>query len=182
MATASANIMCFKSALQETHTVHNPITSKSTCGITTDGNQRRKVLWVFQIVQSQTDNFIWHTVALGAVPRQAVLSLTTQARRSLKDYTAGCQRGVQSSGLRNERIRVQGLGVLCPTQDKTATRCINLRGGCVHTASAEMQGHTRRFIYFTISCEGLHHKSREQQENNALPLFVNICSEQLSMQ
>lgn len=44
--------------------------------------------------------------------------LTTQAGRSLKDYTADCQRGVQSSGLRNQRIRVQGLGVLCPTGDK----------------------------------------------------------------
>lgn len=55
--------------------------------------------------------------------------LTTQGGRSLKDYTADCQRGVQSSGLRNQRIRVQGLGVSCPTRDKTATRYINHRGG-----------------------------------------------------
>lgn len=80
--------------------------------------------------------------------------LTTQARRSLKDYTAACQRGVQSSGLRNQRIIVQGLGVSCPTRDKTATRYINHRGGCVHATSAEMQGHPRHFIYSTSSWDG----------------------------
>lgn len=108
--------------------------------------------------------------------------LTTQARRSLKDYTADCQRGVLSSGLRNRRIRVQGLGVSCPTRDKTATWYINHRGGCVHTKSAEKRGQPRHFIYSASSFEGLHHKLREQQENNTLPLFVNICSKQLSVQ
>lgn len=77
----------------------------------------------------------------GSRSKRSSALLTTQARRSLKDYTADCQRGVQSSGLRNQRIRVQGLGVSCPTRDKTATRYINHRGGCVHTTSAATQGH-----------------------------------------
>lgn len=82
----------------------------------------------------------------GARRRGAVLCFTTPAGRSLKDYAVDRQRGrgrrgggeeggeggggaVQSSGLRNQRIRAQGLVVSCPTRDKTAPRHIDQGGG-----------------------------------------------------
>lgn len=95
----------------------------------------------------------------GSRSKRSSALLTTQAGRSLKDYTADCQRGVQSSGLRKQRIRVQGPGVSCPTPDKTAARYINHRGGGVHTTGAETRGHPRHFIYPASSPEGLHRQS-----------------------
>ncbi len=117
----------------------------------------------------------------GSHSKRSSALLTTQGQRSQKDYTADCQRGVQSSGLRNLRIRVQGLGVWCPTRDKTETPHIN-RGGCFHTTGAEMKGHPHCFIYSVSYSEGLHPESREQRKNDAWPVFVNIYSKQLSMQ
>lgn len=94
----------------------------------------------FFYLQSQNEKYQQENCGSGSRSKRSSALLTTQARRSLKDYTADCQRGVQSSGLRNQRIRVQGLGVSCPTRDKTATRYINRRGGRVHTTSAETRG------------------------------------------
>ena len=134
--------------------------------------ERSKSKWKFQKAYSGTGRRSKGTSAL----------LTAQAQRSLKDYTADCQREVQSSGLRNQRIRVQGLGVLCPTRDKTATRCMNHRGGHIRTTSVDMQGHPWHFIYSSSSSKGLHHGLWAQQEYNASLLFVNNCPKQLSMQ
>lgn len=110
---------------------------------------------LFQNLQSQNGNFSGRTVAPGAVPRGGSALLTAQAQRSLKDYTADCQWGVQSSGLRNQRIRVQGLWVSCPTGDNS-----NLLEECVRTTIGEVHVPPRHLFtlpapvkVFIRSCE-----------------------------
>lgn len=115
-----------------------------------------KSKWKFQKAYSGT----------GSRSKGGSALLTAQAQRSPKDYTADCQWGVQSTGLRNQRIRVRGLWVSCPTGDNS-----NLLEGCIHTRIGELHVPPEHFIYSASSCKGLHHDLREQQENNALPPF-----------
>lgn len=84
-------------------------------------SENKGVFWLFRTFKVKIQisagvQWMWES------SKRSSALLTALARRSLKDYTVDCQRGVQSSGLRNQRIRAQGLGVLCPTHDKTATQ------------------------------------------------------------
>lgn len=89
--------------------------------------------------------------------------LPAPAGRSLKDYTV--DGGLQSSGLRNHGIRAQGLGVSCPTRDKTATRHINHgRGRRSH------HGVTLAALFtLLIPREGLRRESKEQCDVKSRP-------------